>query len=263
MSNRDDFPQSVKRTLAERVGWKCSFLGCNQVTVGPDSSNPNGRINNGIAAHITAAAKGGPRYDSSLTQEQRSSIDNGIWMCRSHAALIDSDYVVYSTPQLKLWKQQAETQQALLLQMTHQVSQNNYSERDIGVLNSITDIFNYNYLQILKNEQFRVKVSTNITDPLYAFDDIANNPFYSFNDVVLEGLRIALIGKVNNFWALCRQHCAGGYGGYYDYIDIPKIRQFRPDEVERHYDIINETQDLAYDISVAAQKLLEIRAKLP
>ena len=223
MSNRDDFPQSVKRTLAERVGWKCSFLGCNQTTVGPDSGDTNGRINNGIAAHITAAAPGGPRYDPSLTPEQRSSIDNGIWMCRSHGALIDSDHTIYSVEQLKNWKQLAETQQSLLLQMTHQVSQNNYSERDVGVLKAITDIFNYNYLQI----------------------------------------RIALIGKVNNFCALFRQRCAGGFGGYYDYIDIPKIRQFSPDEVERHYDIINETQDLAYDISVAAHKLLEIRAKLP
>lgn len=263
MSNRDDFPQSVKRTLAERVGWKCSFLGCNQTTVGPDSGDTNGRINNGIAAHITAAAPGGPRYDPSLTPEQRSSIDNGIWMCRSHGALIDSDHTIYSVEQLKNWKQLAETQQSLLLQMTHQVRQNNYSERDVGVLKAITDIFNYNYLQILKSEQFRAKVSTNITDPLYAFDSIANNPFYSFNDVVLEGLRIALIGKVNNFCALFRQRCAGGFDGYYDYIDIPKIRQFSPDEVERHYDIINETQDLAYDISVAAHKLLEIRAKLP
>lgn len=146
MSNRDYFPQSVKRTLAERVGWKCSFLGCNQTTVGPDSSDTNGRINNGIAAHITAAAPGGPRYDPSLTPEQRSSIDNGIWMCRSHGALIDSDHTIYSVEQLKNWKQLAETRQSLLLQMTHQVSQNNYSDRDIGVLKAITDIFNYNYL---------------------------------------------------------------------------------------------------------------------
>lgn len=119
----------------------------------------------------------GPRYDPSLTPEQRSSIDNGIWMCRSHGALIDSDHTIYSVEQLKNWKQLAETQQSLLLQMTHRVRQNNYSERDVGVLKAITDIFNYNYLQILKSEQFRAKVSTNITDPLYAFDSIANNPF--------------------------------------------------------------------------------------
>ncbi|HGD7333252.1 TPA: hypothetical protein ACI7A4_003090 [Escherichia coli] len=262
MSNRDDFSPSVKRTLAERVGWKCSYPGCNQTTVGPDSSDTNSRINNGIAAHITAAAPGGPRYDPSLTPEQRSSIDNGIWMCRSHGALIDSDYTIYSVEQLKNWKQLAETQQSLLLQMTHQVSQSNYSERDVGVLKAITDIFNYNYLQMLKSEQFRAKVSTDITDPLYAFDNIAHNPFYSFNDVVLETIRMELVGKVNNFWALFREHSAGGLG-YYDYIDIPHIRRFYPDQVERYYGIINQTQDLAYEISITAQKLLEIRAKLP
>lgn len=262
MSNRDDFPQSVKRTLAERVGWKCSFLGCNQATVGPDSSNASGRINNGIAAHITAAAPGGPRYDPNLTPEKRSSIDNGIWMCRSHGSLIDSDYTIYSVEQLKKWKELAENQQSLLLQMTHPVSQNNYSERDVGVLKAVTDIFNYNYLQMLKSEQFRAKVSTNITDPLNEFGNNANNPFYSFNDVALETIRMELVEKVNNFLALFREHCAGGLG-YYDYIDIPRISRFYPSEVERFYGIINQTQDLAYDISVAAQRLLEIRAKLP
>ncbi len=38
---------------------------------------------------------------------------------------------------------------------------------------------------------------------------------------------------------------------------------FYPDQVERYYGIINQTQDLAYEISITAQKLLEIRAKLP
>lgn len=78
---------------------------------------------------------------------------------------------------------------------------------------------------MLKSEQFRAKVSTDITDPLYAFDNIAHNPFYSFNDVVLETIRMELVGKVNNFWALFREHSAGGFG-YYDYIDIPHIRRF-------------------------------------
>ncbi|GDA53395.1 hypothetical protein [Escherichia coli] len=261
MSNRDDFSPSVKRTLAERVGWKCSYLGCNQTTVGPDSSNTNGRINNGIAAHITAAAPGGPRYDHSLTPEQRSSIDNGIWMCRSHAALIDSDKYAYSVEQLKNWKTLAETQQSLLLQMAHQVSQNNYSERDVDVLKAITDIFNYNYLQMLKSEQFRAKVSTQITDPLDSFGYITRDPFYSFNDIALEKIRIELVEKVSNFWKVFREHSAGGLG-YYDYIDISHIRLYYPDQVERFYDIINQTQDLAYEISITAHKLLEIRAKL-
>ncbi len=66
---------------------------------------------------------------------------------------------------------------------------------------------------------------------------------------------------MSNFWKLFREHSAGGLG-YYDYIDISYIRLYYPDQVERFYDIINQTQDLAYEISITAHKLLEIRAKL-
>lgn len=76
-----------------------------------------------VLRHILQQQRRGPRYDPSLTPEQRSSIDNGIWMCRSHGALIDSDYTIYSVEQLKNWKQLAETQQSLLLQMTHRESE--------------------------------------------------------------------------------------------------------------------------------------------
>jgi hypothetical protein len=45
----------------------------------------------GEAAHISAAAPGGPRFDGSMTPEQRRHCDNGIWMCSNHAFLIDED----------------------------------------------------------------------------------------------------------------------------------------------------------------------------
>ncbi len=50
-------------------------------------------MNVGIASHITAAApgQGARRYDSSLTPEQRSSIDNGIWLCRGCDGIVDRD----------------------------------------------------------------------------------------------------------------------------------------------------------------------------
>ena len=58
----------------------------------------------GEAAHITAAASGGPRFDPSMSQEDRWSILNGIWMCRHHARLIDADYTNYSSDTLRQWK---------------------------------------------------------------------------------------------------------------------------------------------------------------
>ena len=69
----------------------------------------------GEAAHITAAATGGPRYDKSLTREERCGIDNGIWMCRHHAGLVDKDELNYSVDTLQNWKQLAESRTAVAL----------------------------------------------------------------------------------------------------------------------------------------------------
>lgn len=108
VKNRDEFTEATKRTLAERVAWRCSFPGCGKNTVGPDSADPKKRINNGTAAHICAAASNGPRYDASMSTEDRRAITNGIWMCKDHGTLIDSDYTIYSSDTLRQWKQEAE-----------------------------------------------------------------------------------------------------------------------------------------------------------
>lgn len=107
-SNRDDFTPNDKRIMAERVSWKCSFPGCGRNTVGPNSDDPTKKINNGIAAHIHAAAPGGPRYNPQMTPDERRHILNGIWMCRDHGNLIDADYTEYSASTLRDWKEQAE-----------------------------------------------------------------------------------------------------------------------------------------------------------
>ncbi len=61
-----------------------------------------------MAAHITAASPGGPRFDPSLTVEQRSSAENGIWLCQNHGKLVDSDEERFSIALLRDWKTTAE-----------------------------------------------------------------------------------------------------------------------------------------------------------
>lgn len=85
---RDDFTAKTKDLLAKRVGFRCSI--CDRPTSGPGST-PEGIINLGVAAHISAASPGGPRYDDTLTKDDRISIENGIWLCQNCAHLIDSD----------------------------------------------------------------------------------------------------------------------------------------------------------------------------
>lgn len=104
---RDDFSASVKDALAKRVAYRCSNPNCNDATIGPHTEAMRS-INLGVASHITAAANGGPRFDASLSVEERAGIDNGIWLCQRCAKLVDSDLTRYSVSLLKSWKVNAE-----------------------------------------------------------------------------------------------------------------------------------------------------------
>lgn len=108
---RDDFPRTVVETLAKRVGNRCSNPGCRKLTSGPHTEGEKA-LNVGVAAHITAASPGGPRYDSTLTPEERKSSGNGIWLCQSCAKLVDNDETRYTKDLLTRWKEAAE-QEAL------------------------------------------------------------------------------------------------------------------------------------------------------
>jgi hypothetical protein len=70
--------------------------------------NPEKAINIGVAAHISAASPGGPRFEASLSPEARSSASNGIWLCQTCAKLIDNDPVRYTREHLFQWKSDAE-----------------------------------------------------------------------------------------------------------------------------------------------------------
>jgi len=104
---RDDFDAKTKEILARRAGYRCSNPDCRKLTSGPQE-DPAKAVSIGVAAHITAASEGGPRFDSSLSPEERRSVDNGIWLCQNCAKLIDSDVQRYTPELLCEWKRQAE-----------------------------------------------------------------------------------------------------------------------------------------------------------
>lgn len=106
--NRDDFRKPTKTNLAQRVAYVCSNPGCLCPTIGP-SQTGDGTIIIGVAAHITAAAQGGPRYDPSLTPEQRRHQSNGIWLCEKDGKLVDSDEKHFTVEMLRDWKKAAES----------------------------------------------------------------------------------------------------------------------------------------------------------
>ena len=104
---RDDFSEEVKRTLAKRVSNVCSNPECHAPTSGPQLDSTKA-LNIGVAAHITSASSGGPRFNLSLTSDQRCHADNGIWLCQNCAKLVDNDPQRFSETLLKAWKTVAE-----------------------------------------------------------------------------------------------------------------------------------------------------------
>lgn len=105
--NRDEFKQKAKLQIAKRAGWHCSDPSCRRLTIGSNSDG-TGEINLGIAAHICAAAPGGPRYDPNQTPAQRSSPDNGVWMCSLHSIAVDTKDSKFTVELLHEWKARAQ-----------------------------------------------------------------------------------------------------------------------------------------------------------
>ncbi len=105
---RDEFTEPIKRKLADRVGYRCSNPNCRKFTKGA-SGETGEKVNNiGVAAHISAASSGGPRYDPRMKETERKGFDNGIWLCQSCAKLIDNDVTKYTVELLIEWKKKAE-----------------------------------------------------------------------------------------------------------------------------------------------------------
>jgi hypothetical protein len=117
MSNRDEFRKSDADILAKRVGGRCSNPGCRKSTTGP-KDDPSRAVNIGVAAHITAAALGGPRFDPSLSSDERKSVENGVWLCQNCAKLVDNDPSRYTVATLRSWKNRAEENARLELEGT-------------------------------------------------------------------------------------------------------------------------------------------------
>src|ERR671929_1108213 len=87
---RDEFNEDVKRIVAARAGYHCSNPSCRTLTSGPQV-DPSKSLNVGVAAHITAASPGGPRYDAALSPEERRYVNNAIWLCQTCGKLVDND----------------------------------------------------------------------------------------------------------------------------------------------------------------------------
>lgn len=105
---RDNFLPSTIELLAKRSGYVCAYPGCKRMTIAGSDDRKSGVTMTGVAAHIAAASKKGPRYDSDMSSEERASETNGIWMCQIHGKFIDDNPSKCSVVELRRWKAQHE-----------------------------------------------------------------------------------------------------------------------------------------------------------
>jgi len=104
----DAFDAKTVDQIAARAGYRCSMPTCRAPTSGPSETRASGASNVGVAAHISAGSEGGPRYDPTLSSSERRSRANGIWLCQTHAKLIDDDETRFTVQLLKGWRDLAE-----------------------------------------------------------------------------------------------------------------------------------------------------------
>lgn len=106
---RDDFSKPFVDALAKRVAFICSNPDCRALTVAPSDEDEAKFLYVGKAAHICAASEGGPRYDPTMTPDERKSASNGIFLCSNCADMIDkNDGVDFPVDRLREWKNSHE-----------------------------------------------------------------------------------------------------------------------------------------------------------
>lgn len=126
--DRHEFSRKVIDTLKQRAAYICSNPDCRKMTIAPSSEVKDGVLYFGRAAHITAAKRGGPRYDSQMTEAERRGIDNGIYLCSNCADMIDDNMGAdFEVANLKAWK--SDHEKWIRTQLNKQVNHEGLAER--------------------------------------------------------------------------------------------------------------------------------------
>lgn len=104
--SRDEFPKTVASSLAKRASYICSNPDCRVYTSAPSDESADKFLYIGKAAHICAAAEGGPRYDNAMTSAERKMAQNGIFLCSNCADVIDKNGGLdFPVERLRRWKE--------------------------------------------------------------------------------------------------------------------------------------------------------------
>jgi len=89
--------------LCMKSGGICAFPGCGKSLSAPGSTLDDPVIV-GQIAHIVADSPGGPRGQSSMSEQERDKHTNLILLCGEHHKVVDSQKLTYSVPVLRQMK---------------------------------------------------------------------------------------------------------------------------------------------------------------
>lgn len=92
------YVETTIKKLFALSGNNCAFPGC-QLPIIESNGTPVGEI-----CHIKAKSKGGPRFDSMQSEEERHSFSNLLLLCGTHHKVIDSLIDIYTVDVLKEMK---------------------------------------------------------------------------------------------------------------------------------------------------------------
>jgi len=162
-SRRDNFSAQVIKILAERSGGKCAI--CRAPTWGPNDCQYKS-TNIGQAAHITAAAPGGPRYDPNLSSKSRSSALNGIWLCGNCHNIIDKNVDEYPVQKLQDIKKKAEGEAKAELGVATHKKKTSRDDSAITIATSASAIMEIRKVKTLLGDLIQEKSQTDPDDLL-------------------------------------------------------------------------------------------------
>lgn len=97
--------QSTLKQLWGASKNECAYPDCDIPIADPDADGVIGEI-----CHIRAQNKGGPRYDSSLNEEEIDSVSNLILLCPTHHTVVDKNPEKYPIEELESWKEKQLTE---------------------------------------------------------------------------------------------------------------------------------------------------------
>ena len=219
---RDDFSIKTKEELAKRVAYKCSNPQCRVPTIGPKDGT-NGTVSIGEAAHICAASPGGKRYDNSMSPEQRSSYENGIWLCRNCAAMIDRDEDYYTVDMLHMWKQLAELEASKNIMgrgsCEEQIALSNNDRCVIDNIIQVVEMGNTSYM--LKDFDYHNDFQRDLLSPLFSLMEYLQQPSTKICNFQLREKVQELVEIIDEFrWIIALKGGPAKYGNCSYIIDF-------------------------------------------